>query len=54
MEEHLEIMQAIGRRDVAAAKHLLKAHLLASSEKAAERLAAFRATHVVSPTSYFV
>ncbi|MCX5518274.1 GntR family transcriptional regulator [Kaistia defluvii] len=54
MEEHLEILQAIGRQDVNGAKHLLRAHLEASSEKAAERLAAFRATHQVSPTSYFV
>jgi DNA-binding GntR family transcriptional regulator len=54
MEEHLEIMQAMARQDVGSAKHLLKAHLQASSEKAAERLAAFRATHAVSPTSYFV
>ncbi|WP_029074738.1 GntR family transcriptional regulator [Kaistia adipata] len=54
MEEHLEIMRAIGRQDVATAKHLLWQHLLASSEKAAERLAAFRSSHAVTPSTYFV
>jgi DNA-binding GntR family transcriptional regulator len=54
MEEHLEIMRAIARHDVETAKQLLWQHLFASSEKAAERLAAFRASHAVTPSSYFV
>jgi DNA-binding GntR family transcriptional regulator len=54
MEEHLEIMRAIARRDAATAKHLLWQHLLASSEKATERLGAFRSTNAVTPSTYFV
>lgn len=54
MDEHLDIVRAVRRGQNAAARRALVAHLQASSDKAAQRLAAFRATHAPAPLSYIV
>ena len=54
MDEHLDIVRAVRKGQNAAARRALVAHLQASSDKAAQRLAAFRATHAPAPLSYIV
>ncbi|HQS07437.1 MAG TPA: GntR family transcriptional regulator [Xanthobacteraceae bacterium] len=52
MDEHLDIVRAVRRGSGAVAKKALVAHLRASSQKAAERLAAFRASQSVPHLPY--
>ncbi len=52
MGEHLEIVSAVRAHDGAAAKSALVNHLALSAQKAAERLAAFRATQSMPELPY--
>ncbi|MFG1179295.1 GntR family transcriptional regulator [Xanthobacter versatilis] len=54
MGEHLDIIKAVRKGQHAVARRALVAHLQASSDKAALRLAAFRATHEHAPLPYIV
>lgn len=54
MDEHLEIMDAIDAGNAAAAQSALGEHLQRSSDKAVERLRAFRKISVVSHMSYLI
>jgi DNA-binding GntR family transcriptional regulator len=54
MEEHLDVVMALKKGNARAVKSALLAHLNASSQKAAERLAKFRATQGASTLPYIV
>ncbi|MFG1379065.1 GntR family transcriptional regulator [Xanthobacter autotrophicus] len=54
MGEHLDIVRAVRKGQHKTARSALVAHLKASSDKAAQRLSAFRATHKPAPLPYIV